>query len=597
MDRKSGPLWAAGLLLLCGSLQAATLRIAPVSGPVSPVITAPLGAARISSGRLSALSLSPQTLVPGLLAPSLSAAQVQPLAPIASALPKGVRGGDPAGIAAVAPFTERLGKIETELAAPLAAAADEKSGSDSAYDSGRKIEAVLTGQEDLPPAGPGGDLQQAQLDWLSANLVQGLQPLLTQSGFQALVQNDSAAMAEILPWLKTTRNALPTMLSSIYQALGRVAAAEGISGSERAILAQGLNDRFSAALEILSRSPEFSRSQRGTLAEVRGRYLDNYAALNELMHHRQATGLFSSLQEKAISLVASSQQQNYAADRWSIQPPLPAAQRGQGEDREERIFLGTGETERNVRDWQFYLEKYLTRYRIATQNPRFSQRVREQMTQVLSTFLGRFFQTEGALHSNLERVPGFSLHASFMDPWTITARAHRIVWVPDNANLRLVPETGGYRVEADFETDIQDDAVLKTVKASIEDYWKGRFDFGGRDSAFRVVVSIRKLAVGQQFSEGSLRIMDSRNGISHALRDAMVLDHTLRYDVPAHEFGHILGLADEYREGYDPDLASAVMLQNHVSIMGSPRGKVLPRHFKLAFQLLRRRSLAPGPRP
>jgi hypothetical protein len=588
MDRKAGPFWAASLLLLCGSSQAASLRTTPVSGPVSPVIQAPLGASLLSAGRLDALSLSPQALVPSLLAPALFAPQVHALAVNPALLP--AVSVQPAPQAS---FPQRLALMEKDLAAPLAAAADKKSGTDSAYDSGRKIEAVLTGPEDLPPAGPDVEFQPSQSDWLRASLVQGPQPILTQSGFRALVQNDPSAMAEILPWLKSTPDALPTLLSSIYQALSRVAAADGLSGSERAVLAQGLNDRFAAALDALSLSEELSRGQRDIIAEVRGRYLGDYAALNELMHHRQAAGLFGALQQKAVSLVAPSQQGDYAADRWSIQPPLPAAQRGTAPDQEERLIIGTGETERNIKDWQFYLEKYLSRYRIAMNNPRFSPRLREQTTQVLSTFLGRFFQTEGALHSNLERVPGFSLHNSFVNPRAVTARPRHIVWVPDNANLRLVPEAGGYRVEAAFETDVQDDAVLKTVKDSIEEYWRGRFDFGGRGSAFRVVVSIRKLAAGQQFSEGSLRLMDSRSGVSHAMRDTIVLDRNLRYDVPAHEFGHILGLADEYREGYDPDLSAAVMLQNHASIMGSPRGKVLPRHFKLAFQLLRRHSRRP----
>lgn len=585
METRLKSFWVAALLFFCGSLQAATLRIAPVSGPVAPVIQVPLGAAFLSSGRLETHSLSPQALVPGLLAPSVPVPQVQPLVAAPALLPSP---------APAVTFAQRLNKVDSQLAAPLAAAADEKSGSDSSYQAGRKIEEVLTGQApDLPPAGPAAELSETQESWLRGNLVQGPAPILTETGFQALVNNDAAAMDQILPWLKDTPNALPTMLSSIYQALSRVVSAEGMSGSERAALAQALDDRFAAALETLSRSAALSNSQRDVLSEVNGRFLRNYAALNELAHHRQAAGSFSALQKSALSLVAPSQQQTFAEDRWMLQPPLPVAQRGVGEDREERILLGTTETERNIKDWQFYLEKYLSRYRIALREPRFSQRLRDQMTQVLSTYLGRFFQTQGALHSNLERITGFSLHTSFTNPKSITARARRVVWIPDNADLRLVPEPGGYRVEAAFETDIQDDAVLKTVKASIEEYWNGRFEFGGRESSFRVSVSIRKLTPGQEFSAGSLRILDSRSGVSHATRDAIVLDRNLRYDVPAHEFGHILGLADEYREGYDPDLSAAVMLQNHASIMGSPNGKVLPRHLKTVYQLLRRRSLRP----
>jgi hypothetical protein len=168
-----------------------------------------------------------------------------------------------------------------------------------------------------------------------------------------------------------------------------------------------------------------------------------------------------------------------------------------------------------------------------------------------------------------------------------------MVWVPDNANLRLMTEPGGYRVEADFETDIQDDAVLKTVKESIEDYWQGRFDWQGRELSFRVAVSIKRLSPGQEFSEGSLRLWDGHDGISHAMPDGIVLSRGLGYNTPAHEFGHIMGLADEYREGYDHELMAGVYLENEASLMGHWKGKVLPRHLKTAYQLLRRRSLRP----
>ncbi|MDD5630150.1 MAG: hypothetical protein PHU21_13870 [Elusimicrobia bacterium] len=593
----------AGLLLgvgLCGQLQAAALRITPVSGAAAPVVRLPLSSSLLSPGRLGALSLSPQALVPGLLAPavrmSVRPGPAELPMPPAPALPLPSAPKAAPAPAAGPTFTQRLDAVGSQLAEPLAAAADGQAGADSAHAAGRNIEETLTGQvsaqaaEDLPPAGPATELSETQKAWLHGSLVQGPAPILTEPGFQALVADDAGAWGQILPWLSQTPGAVPILLHSIYQCLGRVVSEESLSGSERAVLAQALNDRFAAALAAMSRSEALSNNQREVLAEVRGRFVASYSALNELAHHRQAARGFDALQKNALALVAPAQQQAFAEDRWMLPPPIPAAQRGLGADREERIIQDMSRTERDIKDWQFYLDKYLSRYRIAMREPRFSQGLRDRTTQILSNFLGRFFGIQGALHSNLERIPNYSLHASFVNPWTITAKPRRVAWIPDNANLKLVPEPGGYRVEAAFETDIQDDAPLQAVKASIEEYWQGRFSFGGRESSFRAVVSIKKLAPGQEFSAGSLRIFDSRRGVSLASRDAIVLDRNLRYDVPAHEFGHILGLSDEYREGYDPDLAAAVMLQNHASIMGSPNGKVLPRHLKTAYQLLRRRS-------
>jgi hypothetical protein len=492
--------------------------------------------------------------------------------------------------------------MESHLAAPLAAAADNKAGADSSHEAGREIEEVLTGQgsasvaEDLPPAGPASELTDAQLDWLHANLVEGAQPIMAEPFFQAFVRNDDEVVMQFLLYLKVNPKIMPDTLFLIYKSLGSVVDSEGLSGSERAVLAQALNNRFVAVLDAMSRSQVLNKSQRDVSAEVCNRFLRNHAVLNEFIHHRQAARIFGALRKSARALVAPSEQQTYAADRWIIDPPIPSEQRGLEADREEFNHSSkTAEMEDIVKRWQFDLEKYLSRYRIVMQNPRFSQSFRDKMTQELSAALGRFFQKELYVYHGLERVSSSSLHKSFLDPWALTARAHRAAWVPDNANLRLVPEPGGYRVEADFETNIQDDAVLKTVKASIEEYWRGHFEDNGRDYSFRVVVSIKKLAPDQAFLAGSLRLMDSLSAVSNASPDTIVLDHRLGYGVPAHEFGHIMGLNDEYREGYDPDLAAAVHLQNRASLMGNSQegGKVLPRHFKTAYQLLRRHSLRP----
>lgn len=60
--------------------------------------------------------------------------------------------------------------------------------------------------------------------------------------------------------------------------------------------------------------------------------------------------------------------------------------------------------------------------------------------------------------------------------------------------------------------------------------------------------------------------------------------------MPSHEFGHLLGLEDEYNEEVDLPHARIEYTTDRGNMMGA-YGPVLPRHLALAVRLLRQHRL------
>ncbi|MBI4677916.1 MAG: hypothetical protein HY748_10070 [Elusimicrobia bacterium] len=610
------------VLVLSSSLGwSQTVRTAPVKVPAVPVSVQavqvlPAQGVSFQQDRLSIAA-------PGISLPSAGIEISLPLPEIRTALPVAETPGlsvqapeAPAPKAQASEVGLQIRQLNEVIAGSLKTASDERASPDQSRRAGQDIEKVLTGeskvpvQEDLPPAGPATGLDSGQVAWLQAEVVSGPSPLLTMPGFLAFVTGDAKSMAEVLPWLRNERQALALSLNSMIGCLRRVAES-GLPPAERSILAQRLNDRFAQTVATLSVDPALKPKQRQVLKEVLRRFLANRAALFEVTHYLQTVRTLQKLDGRVSQLLAPAPKpaqdgsgaggsdqaqagQGPVEHPWRIKPPLPKEQRGQSQDGEVSLVNKTADWAATIKEWRFLVEKHLARYRIAMRPGRFSQRIKEFAAQRLVSLLEDYKGKAGILFTGVERIASYSLVNSFINPAAVSGRPRHVVWLPSNKNLRLVAEPGGYVVKADFETDIQNDEVLRAFKASVEEYWKGGFEFKGQDIGFRTEVSIRKLAPGTAFSPGALTIRDNDKWLSLAAPDVILLGHDLHYATPAHEFGHTMGLADEYRNGYDPERRASVELQNPASIMSSLAGSVLPRHLKLAFLLLKRRSLAPS---
>ncbi|MFA6316090.1 MAG: hypothetical protein WC943_01630 [Elusimicrobiota bacterium] len=597
-------------LVLAGPAFSQTVRTAPVRVRTVPAGISASAVAPASQGLNLPVS---QTLsAPSISLPALSIAPLNlpapEIGPAAPALPPGTRAEVPtSGRSSV---ESQIRRITESVAEPLKTAEDDKASPDQTAGAGRDMEKALTGegpapvqQEDLPPAGPVAGLDAGQIAWLQNEFVTGPRPLLTDPGFQTFILGDSAAADKIVPWLRNERQALALSLNALVGCLRRVAES-GLPPMERSRLGQELNDALSRNLAALSRHQGLNPKQRNVLSEVQRRFLANRAALFELTHYLQTVRALKRLDGQVQGLLAPAPAQpspaakGPAADQaqtkvehpWNIKPAPPKEERGRTRDTEVSLVNRTGDWASTIKEWQFLVEKNLSRYRISMDR-KFPQRIKEAMAQRLIKLLEDYRRKAGVLFGGVERVASYSLVNSFLNPHPLAGRQRRIVWVPDNRNLRLIPETGGFVVKASFETDIQDDAVLRAFKSSIEEYWQGDFQFRGQTHSFRVEISLTKLAPGQAFSQGSLSVRDNDQWLSLAGPDVILLSRELNYATPAHEFGHTMGLADEYRNGYDPDQRASVELQNPASIMSSLSGAVLPRHLLQAYLLLKRRSL------
>ncbi|MBI5883074.1 MAG: hypothetical protein HZB91_08220 [Elusimicrobia bacterium] len=587
------PILAAALVLTgtswCQTIRTAPIRIRTVPGsilaaPVSPIsgpsfqnqlslsLAAPAGS--IIPVSIALLSL-PAPEIKDSVVPSLSAA-VPVLTPAGPSQTSAER-------KAATSLESRILQLSETIAAPLKTAGDDKASPDGSRRAGQEIEKALIGetlaeaQEDLPPAGPVTDLDSKQVSWMEAEFVTGAHPILTSQGFQAFILWDAKAMEEVLPWLRNERQAMALTLNAMIGSLRRVAESD-LPAMERGRLAQALNERLKGTVKALSENP----------------YLKPMRTLDGKVQSLLAPS-------PAQTGAPTGQAQEKVEHPWQIKPPLPKESRGQDRDTEVSLVNKTADWAAMVKEWRFLVEKHLSRYQIAARSAKFSRRIegyslsaKEFTAQKLIAVLEDYKRKAGVLFTGVERIASYSLVNGFLNPESITGRARGIVWVPDNKGLRLSAEKGGWVVKASFETDIQDDAVLRSVKASIEEYWQGSFEFQKKTHTFRTEIEIRKLAPGTAFSQGALAIRDNDKWLSLAGPDVILLGHDLQYATAAHEFGHTMGLADEYRNGYDPDLRASVEFQNPASIMSSLAGSVLPRHLRLAFLLLKRRSMAPS---
>ena len=77
---------------------------------------------------------------------------------------------------------------------------------------------------------------------------------------------------------------------------------------------------------------------------------------------------------------------------------------------------------------------------------------------------------------------------------------------------------------------------------------------------------------------------------SYANGSTIGLSRDLGYSAPAHEFGHILGLDDEYTEEYSGETGHLTTVQNQGSLMGSHTGDVLERHLLQVYGALLRQQ-------
>jgi hypothetical protein len=161
-------------------------------------------------------------------------------------------------------------------------------------------------------------------------------------------------------------------------------------------------------------------------------------------------------------------------------------------------------------------------------------------------------------------------------------------------------DDGGYRLELEVCTDIEDDAYLAAVRRAVEEAYSR--SEAARSRRFALELRWRRMAPGALYPEGppargsaidpagherrfpaGALVFTTGAASTHAWtgRSVRLGPSPLARRTLAHEFGHLLGFDDAYVRGYegDPRGAFGVVLVEWVGLrddlMGNPRGGVV----------------------
>lgn len=435
---------------------------------------------------------------------------------------------------------------------------------------------------DLPPAGT-GELGPDDVAWMRSEMVSGPNPIFSKEGFAYMVEGDPAQTSVMRNALRAGQKGLmPSILDVMYLSLVR-----SVEPGRMAVAAAAAR-RYSTELKAIATDPAIPPAVRSLAARAVRLFLDGDVLIEELARAKQALSALGKLDAKARSFLApqSAAELPSSTGRWSIPEPIAEHERVR-EAQDLRFPLSLTKISGEISAALFKLEKLSARYYSAARKGSYSPDFVSRLYDDLNSHLSKVFSWIPNAYSNITRFPLGTLRK----PFSAEDKRHSVLRIPDNKDLRMTEEPGGFLVTARFETDIQDAEVLKLAKKSIEDYWRGIFELKGQGAKhFRTVVTFKTLPPGTAFSEGSLQLVDGKEGVSNVVGDRLTLGRSWSYDTPAHEFGHILGLADEYSETYSPDRRASEYVMP-ANLMGSyPNSVVLERHFKTAYFLLRRRS-------
>jgi len=431
--------------------------------------------------------------------------------------------------------------------------------------------------------------------------------LHSELGFRALVKSEPFPQKILVKIITDNKGALIRHVKRLmYNSLERVYSS-GLTPTDRLSAALALSDRYKVFFDGLKTNPSLSAKARREAENASDLLADPQQIIFGLAQTRQAQNelrLWEQQQERlrpaSRGPPATSGQAPPAPPElesgiesldeiaWQVPPFILESQRGMGADAPHPFIVSLAELRAIIGTTRTNLDLIAERMRLVAL-PHFSDEFRQRIGKKISDRLAAFAESLPGIKARVDRFANTTISTAFL-----SKKHRRILHVPDHPGLSLSPEPGGLLLRARFKTDIDDAAVRNTIKDSIESYWKGSFQFGDKTHSWRTVVQIEPLKEGEAFPADWLQVLDNKSGNSYASASAISLSRlppNFTFATPAHEFGHILGLSDEYSEAYVPEEASSHHIQIPASLMGSQKGKVLERHFKTIYQLLRRHRL------
>lgn len=424
--------------------------------------------------------------------------------------------------------------------------------------------------------------------------------IFQQDLFEALVVGVPERQAALRGAIAAGQIPLRSLKAAMYDSLFALYDHGGMLPPRREENAALLASRYAAFFDGLASDPRAKASLATRAEEAAAWVSDPRTMIWPLAETRQAFAHYRVAESRYLGLLpapSGAPAQN-AAGAGQLVPawPRPAVrgkdERGHGADAPLPVQrLSMREAQETASSISFMLEKWATRLRLA-QERGFSGRIVARVADELQTALIGAQAELLELQQAIRRHALFRVRGAFVE---LGERRRSVLHVPQHPGVRLVRVWGGYRIEASFKTDIDDDRTLALVKEAIEDYWNGRFSIDGKSYRLKSTVKIERLKPGEAFPDSHLRLVDGKDGFPMAGAWGIQLGRSpgyFYYGIAAHEFGHVVGLADEYWDDFDPETREGFAIERPASMMSASRGAILPRHMTLAVRLLRRKRYA-----
>lgn len=392
------------------------------------------------------------------------------------------------------------------------------------------------------------------------------------SASAAGAQAAAVALGVPEPAALSSRSDVVAALQSAYAALRRQADRRGPPAErvERLRALGGLLHDYLGGIETTQTLPEEARQPA---RRARERYLSEDRLTGALLWGRQEKERVARarLRAKADGALPRSAATTSQTAPWSPpSQPGPPARAGTGTTR----FVRDLRALKRDFDEETALYELARGRRDAALRRRLPAASREREQARWKAAAGRF----STFLTRYEQAVDYHLDHALRMGFSDAAARGRSLFVPTQPGLSLTRDGDGYRLEAELETRIDDPGVIEAFRRAVESYWNGRVETPDGAIPLRTRVRVRKLGSNEAFSPLAIRLLDGGTA-SGGGAFAVLLRRDFELGVAAHEFGHVLGLPDEYVNDYRPEDYQAVNESDQSSLMSSSRtGLVQPRH-------------------